>query len=130
MIKKISQVIVMVENYDKAINWYSEKLGFELHRDIPFGEGQRWVSMLLPDDKGVELALVRVDSQKKLDSVGNQTADNVFLVVETDDCKGDYEKLKAKGVVFHSQPEQMTRGIEVIFEDLYGNRINLLQAVE
>lgn len=130
MIKKISYATVLVESYDKAINWYAEKLGFELHNDIPFGEGQRWVTMSPPDDKGVELALVQVDNKKKLDCVGNQTADHVFLVIETDDCIGDFEKMKAKGVIFHGQPEQMTRGIEVVFNDLYGNRICLLQSVE
>jgi catechol 2,3-dioxygenase-like lactoylglutathione lyase family enzyme len=127
MINKIGHVTVLVKNYDEAIRYYRDTLGFEVRADNEFGEGDRWVSLAPPAQKDTELVLVEALTDETRQRVGNQAGDHVFIVVETDDCYKSYQALKAKGVKFFDEPKEQPWGIEVVFEDLYGNLFDLLQ---
>jgi catechol 2,3-dioxygenase-like lactoylglutathione lyase family enzyme len=127
MKKKVGHVTIMVKNYDEAIDFYVNKLGFALLTDNAFGPGMRWVTVAPTKENETAIVFVEASSVEQLGVVGSQAANHVLLVVETDDCRRDYEAMKAKGVVFHGEPSEVPWGIEVVFEDLYGNQIDLLQ---
>jgi hypothetical protein len=73
------------------------------------------------------LTFVLADTEDKERALGEQAGDHVFMTLQTDDCKRDYEEMKAKGVKFYGEPKKQTWGIEVVFEDLYGNLYDLVQ---
>lgn len=127
MVKKIGHITILVRDYDEAIEYYTEKLGFALLSDNNFGNGMRWVTVAPSKDSEAAIVFVPADTVEKAERVGSQAADHVFLVIETDDCLGDYKKMKSKGVKFYGEPKEVPWGIEVVFEDLYGNRFDLLQ---
>lgn len=127
MIQKMGHITLLVKDYDEAIKFYTEVLGFELIADNNFGNGQRWVSVAPVNQKEIRIVFVIADTAEKMERVGNAVADHVLLVLETDNCRKDYELLKSKGVNFYGEPENMPWGTEVVFEDLYGNRLDMLQ---
>ncbi|GIQ71349.1 hypothetical protein XYCOK13_41730 [Xylanibacillus composti] len=130
MKRKIGHLTILVHDYDEAIAFYTEKAGFALLADNAFGEGMRWVAVAPSADSDTAIVFVQADTEEKRQRVGSQAADHVFLVVETDDCYRDYEQMKARGVTFHGEPSEVPWGVEVVFEDLYGNRLDLLQPRE
>jgi catechol 2,3-dioxygenase-like lactoylglutathione lyase family enzyme len=119
---KIKIVSLLVRDYDEAIEFYSKKLGFELQEDAAFGES-RWVTLSLPDQRDVTIALelARTDDDRAL--VGKQGGSFAFLGMYTDDCMSDYNRMKALNVKFQGEPTSGPWGTGVLFEDLYGNRI-------
>lgn len=125
--KKIGHVTILVKDYDEAIDFYTKKAGFELLQDNAFGDRMRWVTVAPSNDSETAIVFVEADTAEKLERVGTQAANHVFLVVQTDDCYRDYEKMKSNGVNFFGEPKEVPWGIEVVFEDLYGNRMDLLQ---
>ena len=125
--KKIGHVTILVNDFDEALDFYKTKLGFEVRADDSFGEGQRWVSVAPSPEAELAIVFVLADTDEKRERVGSQVADHVFLVLETEDVQQDFERLRAAGVEFHGEPRQMPWGAEVVFEDLYGNVIDLLQ---
>ncbi|WLD93909.1 VOC family protein [Alkalihalobacillus sp. AL-G] len=127
MIKKMGHVTVLVHDYDEAVEFYRDKVGFEVAEDIDFGPEQRWVTVHAPEQDTMLITFVKADTEEKKALVGKQAADHVFLTVSTDDCIGDYKQMKEKGVKFHGGPTDVPWGIEVVFEDLYGNRIDLVE---
>lgn len=127
MIKRIGHVTILVKDQDEAAEFYTEKLGFARHEDTFFGEGIRWVTVSPKGQRNLELTFVNADSEEKLRSLGRQAGDHVFLTMETDNCKRDYENMRARGVRFYGKPEERPYGTEVVFEDLYGNLFDLIQ---
>jgi len=127
MMKKLGHVTILVKNYDEAIDFYTKKAGFALITDNAFGNGMRWVTVAPSKDSETAIVFVEADTADKVARVGTQAADHVFLVIQTDDCYRDYEKMKSNGVHFLSEPKEVPWGVEVVFEDLYGNRLDLLQ---
>lgn len=127
MLKKLGHVTILVENYDEAIQFYTQKAGFVLLADNAFGNGMRWVSVAPSKEAETAIVFVEADTANKKERLGTQAADHVFLVIQTDDCYRDYEKMKANGVHFFGEPQEVPWGIEVVFEDLYGNRLDLVQ---
>ncbi len=125
--RKIGHISILVHDYDEAIAFYTDKAGFVLLADNAFGEGIRWVAVAPSAESATAIVFVQADTEEKRSRVGSQAANHVFLVVETDDCQRDYEQMKAKGVHFHGEPSVVPWGMEVVFEDLYGNRLDLLQ---
>jgi catechol 2,3-dioxygenase-like lactoylglutathione lyase family enzyme len=124
---KIGYITVLVKDYDEAIRFYTDSLGFQLVADNAFGGGMRWVAVAPSTANETQIVFVQADTEDKLARVGSQAANHVFLVIHTEDCLGDYERMKAKGVRFFGEPKQVPWGIEVVFEDLYGNRFDLVQ---
>lgn len=127
MKEKIGHITLLVKDYDEAIDFYIKKAGFELLTDHAFGNGMRWVSVAPSQDAETAIVFVEADTADKVARVGSQASNHVFLVVHTDDCYRDYEKMKTNGVTFFGEPKEVPWGVEVVFEDLYGNRLDLVQ---
>lgn len=127
MDRKIGHVTILVNDYDEAIDYYTNTLGFAVLTDNTFGEGMRWVTVAPSKNHETAIVFVEADTEEKKERVGTQAAGHVFLVIETADFIRDYSSMKEKGVTFLSEPKEMPWGLEVVFEDLYGNRFDLLQ---
>jgi catechol 2,3-dioxygenase-like lactoylglutathione lyase family enzyme len=124
---KIDHITLLVKDQDEAAKFYVEKLGFEKRQDAKFWGDMRWVTVSPKDQPDFELTFVLADTEEKLAALGKQAGDHVFMTLQTDDCKRDYQAMKAKGVKFFGEPTEQARGIEVVFEDLYGNLYDLVQ---
>jgi catechol 2,3-dioxygenase-like lactoylglutathione lyase family enzyme len=125
--QRIAQLTVTVRDYDEAIAFYVERLGFELLEDTRLDEAKRWVRVRPPGSSGAAILLARAASEAQAASVGNQTGGRVFVFLETDDFWRDYEALRARGVVFVRPPLEEAYGTVAVFEDLYGNRFDLIE---
>ncbi len=126
MAQHISQFAVTVREYDEAIAFYTTKLGFELAEDTDLGGGKRWVRVRPAGSTGAGILLARAVGDRQLASVGNQTGGRVFVFVETDDFWRDYRALSARGVSFVRPPTEEAYGTVAVFEDLYGNKFDLV----
>jgi catechol 2,3-dioxygenase-like lactoylglutathione lyase family enzyme len=124
---KIGHITLLVKDFDDALAFYVEKLGFQKCRDDKFGEGTRWVTVSPKDQPDLELTFVLADTEEKLKALGKQAGDHVFMTLQTDDCKRDYEDMKVRGVKFFGEPTKRMYGVDVVFEDLYGNLFDLVQ---
>jgi catechol 2,3-dioxygenase-like lactoylglutathione lyase family enzyme len=124
---KIGHVTLLVKDFDEAARFYVEKLGFKKRQDTKFWGDMRWVTVSPKDQPELELTFVLADTPAKRKALGKQAGDHVFMTLDTDDCKRDYEAMKAKGVKFYGEPTEQAWGIEVVFEDLYGNLYDLVQ---
>lgn len=116
----------MVENYDDAIAFYTQKLQFTLVEDTDLGGGKRWVLISPPNSNGTNLLLAQASNDQQLQAVGNQSGGRVFLFLQTNDFWRDYELMKSKGVTFNETPRVEEYGTVVVFQDLYGNKWDLL----
>lgn len=123
----IANVTLIVGDYDQALRFYIEKLGFVLRQDIPLEADKRRVLVSPPGAKGTALLLAKADSDKEKERIGDQTGGRVFLFLHTDDFWRDYKRMKAKGVVFNEAPREEPYGTVAVFQDLYGNLWDLLQ---
>ena len=123
----LSRVALLVADYDQAIAWYCDKLGFTLLQDQPQGH-KRWV-VVAPPGGGCALLLARAANPRQLAGVGDQCGGRVFLFLESEDFWRDYHAMQAKGVRFCETPRQEAYGTVAVFEDLYGNRWDLLQSL-
>lgn len=117
---------VLVADYDEAIGWYTELLGFELRHDTPLAGGKRWV-VVGPVGSQAALLLARAANDDQVARIGDQTGGRVFLFLETDDFDVDHRRLRAAGVRFVEEPRREDYGSVVVFEDLYGNRWDLVE---
>ena len=126
MAQRVTQFAVTVRNYDEALAFYVDKLGFECLEDTDLGGGKRWVRVRPPGSTGAGILLARAASDTQLASVGNQTGGRVFVFLETDDFWRDYNALVARGVVFVRPPSDEEYGTVAVFEDLYGNLFDLI----
>ncbi len=126
MKKRLGHISVFVDDYDRALDFYINKLGFVKVADNVMG-AFRWVSVAPDATSETKIVFVKADSPEKLDRLGSQAGSHVLIVLETDDCMRDFEIMKANGVTFFGNPQQMPWGTEVVFADLYGNRFDLLQ---
>lgn len=125
--QQIGSVTIVVENYDDAIEFYTQKLQFTLVEDTDLGGGKRWVQVSPPNSNGTNLLLAQASSDEQKQVIGNQTGGRVFLFLLTNDFWRDYEVLKSNGVVFNEEPRVEEYGTVVVFQDLYGNKWDLLQ---
>ncbi|WP_394192928.1 VOC family protein [Pseudoalteromonas atlantica] len=125
--QQIGSVALVVENYDDAIAFYTQKLGFDLIEDTNIGNGKRWVLIAPPNSNGTNSLLAQASTPQQLDSVGNQSGGRVFLFLHTNDFWRDYKMMQQQGVKFNEQPREEAYGTVVVFEDLYGNKWDLLQ---
>jgi len=125
--QQIGNVTIVVENYDEAIEFYTQKLQFTLAEDKDLGGGKRWVQVSPPNSNGTNLLLAQASSDEQRQIIGRQTGGRVFLFLQTNDFWRDYEVLKSNGVVFNEEPRVEEYGTVVVFQDLYGNKWDLLQ---
>lgn len=124
--QRLALVTLMVAEYDEAIAWYADKLGFRLAEDTPLAGGKRWVR-LTPLAGGAALLLARADGADQQARIGDQTGGRVFLFLETDDFARDHAAMRERGVTFEEAPRRENYGIVAVFKDLYGNRWDLVE---
>ena len=127
MAQKIGYVALIVRDYHEAIVYYTAVLGFELIEDTELGGGKRWVLVAPPGGQGTCLSLARAATPEQAAHIGNQTGGRVFLFLHTDDFRRDYAAMQARGVRFVEAPRRESYGLVAVFEDLYGNRWDLLE---
>jgi lactoylglutathione lyase len=127
MTQELGYVAVVVRDYDEAIEFYTQSLGFLLLEDTTLGDEKRWVRVRPPGSTGTDLLLARAVNHEQASRIGNQTGGRVFLFLHTDDFWRDYREMTARGVKFCRPPSEEPYGTVAVFEDLYGNRWDLLQ---
>ena len=130
MAQELGHVTVLVRDYDEALAFYTKALGFKVIEDSALGDGKRWVLVGPPGSVGTSLLLAKATTPEQAGFVGNQTGGRVFLFLQTDDFWRDYRSMKSKGVPFREEPREEPYGTVVVFEDLYGNKWDLVQRVE
>ena len=127
MAQKLGYVTLVVRDYDEAIAFYTRSLGFQLIEDTDLGEGKRWVRVRPPGPTGTDLLLAKAVNPEQSSRIGNQTGGRVFLFLHTDDFWRDYREMTERGVKFCRPPSEEVYGTVAVFEDLYGNKWDLLQ---
>jgi catechol 2,3-dioxygenase-like lactoylglutathione lyase family enzyme len=127
MTQSIGHVALLVRDYDEAIHFFTARLGFALVEDAPLGEGKRWVLVAPAGAGGTSLLLARAVTAEEIAAVGRQGAGRVFLFVHTDDFWRDFHAMQSRGVLFKETPRKEAYGTVAVFEDLYGNKYDLIQ---
>lgn len=121
MQQRIAHIALVVNDYDEAIEFYTQKLDFRLLEDTRLSEEKRWVVIAPPGNNECSLLLAKAANDKQKESVGNQTGGRVFLFLFTDDFDRDYTRMTGRGIRFVRPPEDHEYGRVAVFEDLYGN---------
>jgi len=128
MKQSIVHIALVVNDYDEAIAFYTEKLHFNLVEDTCQPEqDKRWVVVSPPGSNGTTLLLAKASKPEQEPFVGNQTGGRVFLFLNTDDFWRDYNEMVSIGIKFIRDPKEEEYGLVAVFEDLYGNLWDLLQ---
>jgi lactoylglutathione lyase len=127
MQQHIALVALLVGDYDEAIGFYRDKLGFSLVEDSKLADGKRWVVLAPPGSVEASLLLAKAATPGQLDKVGDQTGGRVAFFLQTDDFWRDYRRMREAGVDFLEQPRDERYGTVAVFSDLYGNKWDLLQ---
>lgn len=122
---RLALTALIVREYDEAIDFYVRRVGFELAEDTDLGGGKRWV-VVRPRGSQGGLLLARATGDQAR-AVGDQAGGRVFLFLETDDFAGDHARMTTAGVRFLEEPRHEPYGSVAVFEDLYGNRWDLIQ---
>jgi catechol 2,3-dioxygenase-like lactoylglutathione lyase family enzyme len=120
---------LVVRDYDEALRFYVEILGFKLVEDSYIAaQDKRWVVVAPRGSQESALLLARASNAEQASRIGNQTGGRVFLFLHTDDFWRDYNAYRAKGVVFVREPSEERYGTVAVFKDLYGNQWDLIMA--
>ena len=127
MSNKLGFVTILVNDQKRALDFYTNKLDFKVEMDNTMPNGFRWLVVHAKDQPDFGITLILADTDEKKARVGSQVANHAFLTLQTDDCRRDYELFKSRGIRFFGEPTQNPWGTEVIFEDLYGNRFDMIQ---
>ena len=126
MKRHIACFALVVDDYDRAIAYYTEILGFELREDAPREQGKRWV-VVAPAGAETAILLAQASNDAQRARIGDQTGGRVGFFLHADDFRRDHAAMLVKGVQFVEPPREEDYGIVAVFEDLYGNRWDLLQ---
>jgi catechol 2,3-dioxygenase-like lactoylglutathione lyase family enzyme len=124
--QQLGLITVLVGDYDEAIAFYAGKLGFTLREDAPLAPGKRWV-VVAPQHSATGLLLAKAANERQAEAVGDQSGGRVFLFLETDDFARDHAAYCECGVRFIEAPRSEAYGTVAVFEDLYGNRWDLIE---
>jgi catechol 2,3-dioxygenase-like lactoylglutathione lyase family enzyme len=128
MHQTLALTALVVRDYDEAIAFFVDVLGFRLVEDTPVPEqDKRWVIVAPPGSDGAGLLLARAVGEEQASRIGNQTGGRVFLFLYTDDFWRDYHGYRQKGVVFVREPKSERYGLVAVFRDLYGNLWDLVE---
>ena len=112
-----------------ALSFYKDKVGFNLHTDMPF-DSMYWLTVQPVTQTNFELVLMKAQNLNAQVLVGKQRAGTPFLCLSTHDCQGEFERLQGNGVQFIQEPTVKPRGLEILFLDLYGNLICVIQPMQ
>jgi catechol 2,3-dioxygenase-like lactoylglutathione lyase family enzyme len=126
MNRRIAQIALLVRDYDEAIAWYRDALGFALLEDDDHGNGKRWVRVAPSADATFNLLLAKASTPEQDACIGNQHGGRVGFFLHTDDFARDHARLETAGAQFEGGPRHETYGTVVVFRDLYGNRWDLV----
>ena len=130
MQKTIANITFVVRDYDEAIEFFTEKLDFDLVENTslePDQPGKRWVVVKPKGPPGCSLLLAKAIGEAQLSAVGNQSGGRVFLFLHTDDFRRDFKAMKTKGIRFLEDPRKEVYGTVAVFEDLYRNKWDLIE---
>ena len=127
MKQSIAHIALVVNDYDEAIEFYTQKLNFILIEDTPQSETKRWVLVAPPGSNECSLLLAKAVGDEQRSCIGNQTGGRVFLFLRTDDFWRDYENMKAKEIIFIRDPKVEEYGTVAVFKDMYGNLWDLVE---
>ena len=127
MKQRIAHIALVVDDYDDAIKFYTEKLNFTLVEDTVLSETKRWVLVKPPGATECSLLLAKAANEEQKSRVGNQTGGRVFLFLFTDDFWRDYNSMRANDIKFIRDPKEEEYGVVAVFEDLYGNLWDLIE---
>ncbi len=119
MLERINTINILVKNYDEAVDFYTNKIGFKLYQ---FAPEHNWVALCVPDRKEFLITFSLAD-EKSMNNVGRQTITYPLFILQVDDCSLEYRRMKSLGVKMNGEPQSTEYGSYVIFEDLYGNKI-------
>ena len=121
------QISLLVRDYDEAIDFYTKTLDFNLLEDTKLTDTKRWVVVAPPGDAGGQLLLAKATGDAQIERIGDQTGGRVFLFMYTDNLQEDHLRLKERGVKIVRGPLKEPFGLVLLFEDLYGNRWDLIE---
>jgi len=131
MPQHLGYITLVIRDYDEAIAFFTQVLGFDLIEDSPStdrqGRAKRWVLIAPPGSSGTQILLAKASNPEETSRIGNQTGGRVFLFLHTDNFWLDYNRMCSKGVKFIRTPKEEEYGTVAVFEDLYGNKWDLLQ---
>ena len=127
MSQRLAAITLLVRDYDEAIAYYTAVLGFRLVADTPLGDGKRWVLVAPAGSDDCQLLLAQPKNESERAAVGQQTGGRVFLFLHTDDFARDHAVWSARGVHFIEEPRHEPYGTVAVFEDLYGNKCDLIE---
>jgi catechol 2,3-dioxygenase-like lactoylglutathione lyase family enzyme len=130
MKQRIAHIALVVDDYDEAIEFYTQKLDFQLLEDTRLSEDKRWVMVAPQGARECSLLLAKASNERQAAVVGNQTGGRVGFFLFTDNFWRDYEKLKSRDVHFVRPPQDFKYGTVAVFEDLYGNMWDLIEPNE
>jgi catechol 2,3-dioxygenase-like lactoylglutathione lyase family enzyme len=131
MSQTIGYTTMVVRDYDEAVAFFTRSLGFDLIEDTPSKDRQdrekRWVLVAPRGSGGTAILLAKASTPEEVSRIGNQTGGRVFLFLHTDNFWRDYNAMKERGVNFIREPKEEEYGTVGVFEDLYGNKWDLLE---
>ncbi|MGB3776874.1 MAG: VOC family protein [Tunicatimonas sp.] len=130
MNQRIGAIALLVKDYDEAIAYYTQTLGFLLVEDTHLSADKRWVRVAPPGSQETQLLLAKASTPEQIAHCGDQVGGRVFLFLHTDDFWRDYRMFTERGVHFIESPREEAYGTVVVFEDLYGNRWDLVEHVQ
>jgi catechol 2,3-dioxygenase-like lactoylglutathione lyase family enzyme len=137
MIRRMSHATIFVNNQEESLEFYRDKLGFQVHTDAMVGPEFRWLTLNTSDDPDFELVLMEIKAGMLMDEPTATKLREILAkgvlgagVFNTDDCRGTFEDMKSKGVEFVSEPSERPYGIEAVFKDNSGNWFSLTQPTE
>lgn len=128
---RLGNVTILVRDYDEALKFYTEVLGFEKRTDQKFGPGARWVTVAAPG-QDVQIILQKPEpsmhGEERARQMTERIGQNPTWVLATDDCRKTYELYSSRGAKFSEPPKEMPWGIQAVFQDPYGNSYALVQS--
>jgi catechol 2,3-dioxygenase-like lactoylglutathione lyase family enzyme len=130
MKQRLAHIAIVVNDYDEAINFYTEKLHFDLVEDTRLSETKRWVLVRPKGGDSCCLLLAKAANEEQLSRVGNQTGGRVFLFLHTDSFERDYQNLLDHKIEIVRQPQREEYGTVAVFKDLYGNLWDMIEPAE
>ena len=130
MKQRLAHIAIVVNDYDEAINFYTEKLQFDLVEDTRLSETKRWVLVRPKGGDSCCLLLAKAANEEQLSRVGNQTGGRVFLFLHTDSFERDYQNLLDHKIEIVRQPQREQYGTVAVFKDIYGNLWDMIEPAE
>ena len=127
MKQQIAHIALLVDDYDKAIAFYTAQLKFNLIEDTALSETKRWVLVAPPGSTGTALLLAKASNSEQEAQIGNQSGGRVFLFLHTDDFERDYQNLLANNIQITRGPVSEAWGKVCVFVDIYGNQWDLIE---